>query len=118
MIFEIINLYYKIKNWVSTHGLVSLVKRESKRKEENKHTVPSMEQQEKQILWIRDNVKFYPVSHTTVYHRDSAYDIWQACQKYQLDYHIAQRIFTVAVRWNSSYLDAAEMIHHVDTAQS
>lgn len=75
------------------------------------------EQQEAQIKWILENVKFYPVWKTTVYHEGSAYDILVACQKYKLDYHTSPRIFTVAVKWRISYQDAAEMIHAVDSVQ-
>ena len=75
------------------------------------------EQQEAQIKWIRENVKFYPVWKTTVYHEGSAYDILLACQKYKLDFHTAPRLFTVAVKWRISYQDAAEMIHAVDSVQ-
>lgn len=77
-----------------------------------------LKEQAKQIQWIKDNVKFYPVSRTTVYHEGSAYDILMACDKYNLNYQEAPRLFKTAVRWNISYLDMAEMMSNVDKAQS
>ena len=81
-------------------------------------TEVDIEAQEKQIKWIKDNVKFYPMSRTTVYHEGSAYDILMACRQHKLDYQEAPRLFQGAVRWNISYLDMAEMMSNVEQAQT
>ena len=81
-------------------------------------TEVDIEAQEKQIKWIKDNVKFYSISRTTVYHEGSAYDILMACRQYNLDYHDAPRLFQGAARWNIRYLDMAEMMSNVDKAQT
>ena len=81
---------------------------------------PSQEEpsSEEHIKWIQENVEFYPSSKCFIYNKESANDILVACKKFELDYHIAQRVFTVAVRWGISYQDAAEMIHAVESVQS
>ena len=77
-----------------------------------------LKEQAKQIQWIKDNVKFYPASRTTVYHEGSANDILKACHKYKLNYQEAPRVFQTAMRWNISYLDMAEMMSNFDRAQT
>ena len=69
------------------------------------------------IKWIQENVEFYPISKSIVYNKASAYDILMACNKFELEYQMAPRVFTVAVRWKISYEDAAEMIHAVESVQ-
>ena len=77
-----------------------------------------VELQKAQIKWIKENVNFYPLKQTVVYHQGSAYDILMACRKYKIDYQESPRLFMVAVRWRIQYDDAAEMIQAVDMAQS
>ena len=81
---------------------------------------PSQEEpsREEHIRWIQENVEFYPISKSIVYNKASAYDILMACNKFELEYQMAPRVFTVAVRWKISYEDAAEMIHAVESVQS
>ena len=119
MIFLLSKIYEKIKNWLS------LGKPENTKYQELQQSGKAplekevdIEEQEKQIQWIKDNVKFYPVSRTTVYNQGSAYDILMACRQHKLNYQEAPRLFQGAVRWNISYLDMAEMMSNVDRAQT
>lgn len=84
----------------------------------NEEEEKEVELQKAQIKWIKENVNFYPLKQTVVYHQGSAYDILMACRKYKIDYQESPRLFMVAVRWRIRYDDAAEMIQAVDMAQT
>ena len=112
--------YQKIRKWILIHTSpnVTYIEFHNSPPTSEKKKEVSLAEQEKQIQWIKDNVKFYPVSRTTVYHEGSANDILKACHKYKLNYQEAPRVFQTAVRWNISYLDMAEMMSNFDRAQT
>ena len=120
MRFILLEVYKNIKEWLSCRKPPSNGNYQTLL-ESDIPTAPTeqdIEVQEKQIQWIKDNVKFYPMSRTTVYHEGSAYDILMACRQHKLDYQEAPRLFQGAVRWNISYLDMAEMMSNVEQAQT
>ena len=119
MIFLLRKIYEKIKNWLSLGKPENTKYQELHQSGKSPlETEVDIKEQEKQIKWIKDNVKFYPMSRTTVYHERSAYDILMACHQHNLNYQEAPRLFKTAVRWNISYLDMAEMMSNVDRAQT